>query len=151
MAPPLESGNSGQLSGLNDLAGAYKPQDHDHPTAATGSGLFITESEFLHDNSKGGGKKARPQSGYPAVGGSRPALVSARNAKSHFALGALNSNQSGPLLKNQLNRITSEEITGGPGLYRIPINQQSAESKNFHGQPMVSDRGDHSERVGGMM
>jgi len=50
MAPPLESGNSGQLSGLNDLAGTYKAQDQDQPTAATGSGLFITESEFLHDN-----------------------------------------------------------------------------------------------------
>ena len=51
MAPILENDNSaGQLKGLNDLAGAYKPQDQDQPTTAIGSGLFITESEFLDDN-----------------------------------------------------------------------------------------------------
>jgi hypothetical protein len=39
MAAPLEMG------GLNDA-----PHEQEHPTITTGSGLFITESEFVHDN-----------------------------------------------------------------------------------------------------
>lgn len=64
--------------------------------AKTGSGFFITDSEFGNNEIK----KARPKSGYPMVGDIKPQrtrLATARNAKSLYALGGLD-NSSGPLL-----------------------------------------------------